>query len=270
MRERGGHGVARSEQMAPRGLKSFLKKTAPCKLVGRGKFCGFAPLQNGRAEARKLKGLHKRLAKTVFSSGTLPMLAKRGAPRAGGHWRGPGGGRARGKKVDAQLSRIINAGPAAYKKAVGSFYKLTKAVFAALAYHRLEPVLAQRAVRSARCATAADILCFDKPNKQLVVIELKCGHPYGRKASAEKNGHACMMREPLKGAKDCTINRHLAQVAATRHMLAQEAGLASKLEELGMDPQIAGKLVYAEDDGVEVYDLSDWWMRRGKRLLEVL
>ena len=97
--------------MAPRGLKALLKKTQPAKLAGTGKFRGFVPLRADGSTGTKLRGLTKRLQARLWSDGELPAHAKRADPRAGGYWGGCKGGQLRGKRVDAQLTRLIVAGP---------------------------------------------------------------------------------------------------------------------------------------------------------------
>lgn len=258
--------------MAPRGLKSALKNSAPAVLVGSGKFRGFAVLRQGKKTSRKLRGLTKRLEKRVWSSGTLPMIAKRSNGRAGGHWKGVKGGRQRGAKVDAQLTRLINAGPAEMKRA-HHVYRLTKMVLAGLSSQGLEPVLAQRSVISEihRIGTAADIMAYDKKTNRLVVVELKCGFDNGRTAPAVgRSGRACKMGAPLGRASDCNVHRHLAQLAVTRELLSREKATLTRIGELGLDAEVGGVLMYANDEGVEFHALSEWWVKRAPRVLNAI
>ena len=257
--------------MAPRGLKAALKKSAPAALVGTGRYKGFAVLRQNQKTGAKLRGLTKRLEKKVWSSGTLPSIAKRSNGRAGGHWAGKQGGRQRGAKVDAQLTRLINSGPAEMKKAL-HVYRLTKMVLSGLASKGLEPVLAQRAAISEthRIGTAADILAYDKKANQLVVVELKCGFDNGRTAAAVKAGKTCKMGPPLGGASDCNVHRHLAQLAVTREMLFREKETLDRLGELGLEREVGGVLMYANDEGVEFYELNEWWVKRAGRVLNAI
>lgn len=257
--------------MAPRGLKTMLKKTAPAALTGTGKYRGFTVLRQGMKTGTKLRGLTKRLQKKVWSAGELPSIAKRSNGRAGGHWAGKQGGRQRGAKVDAQLTRLINAGPAEMKKAL-HVYRLTKMVLSGLASKGLEPVLAQRAAMSEahRIGTAADIVAFDKKANRMVVIELKCGFDSGRTAAAVKGGKACKMGTPLGGASDCNVHRHLAQLAVTREMLSREKEMLDRVGDLGMEKELAGLLMYANDEGVEFFDLTEWWVKRGAKVLNAI
>ena len=124
--------------------------------------------------------------------------------------------------MDAQLTRLVNAGPAAMKNAQ-HVYNLTKMALAAFAEQNLEPVFAQRAVCSARVGTAADLIAYCPETNQIVVVELKCGHDHGRRAPAEKGGLPCKMKGPLKAALDTVLHRHLAQLTVTREMLIREA-----------------------------------------------
>ena len=257
--------------MAPRGLKSMLKKTAPAALVGTGKYKGFAVLRQGKKTGRKLRGLTKRLEKKMWSSGVLPSIAKRSNGRAGGHWKGKQGGRQRGTKVDAQLTRLINAGPAEMKKAL-HVYRLTKMVLSGLASRGLEPVMAQRVVVSEmhRIGTAADIMAFDKKANQMVVVELKCGFDNGRKAAAVKGGKSCKMGKPLGGASDCNVHRHLAQLAVTRELLSREKETLDRVGDLGLEKEVAGVLMYANDEGVEFFELTEWWVKRAANVLNAI
>lgn len=257
--------------MAPRGLKTLLKKTQPAKLTGSGKFRGFVPVRADGSRGAKLRGLTKRLEARFWSDGTLPSLAKRADPRAGGHWSGPNGGQLRGKRVDAQLTRLINAGPAAWK-AQHHVYRLTKMVLAGLAARGLEPVGSQRCAISERhrLGTAADIVAFSKESNRLVVVELKCGYDHGRKAAAERGGKPCAMQAPLSRVRDCNLHRHMLQLCVTRHLFAAEKSTLARLGELGIEPEVDAVLMYANDAGVEFYELDEWWRKRGAKVLQVL
>ncbi len=253
--------------MAPRGLKSALRKSAPAKLTGSGKFKAFRCVRDGRPEGPNLRGLTKALENQLYSDGELPAAALHGATPRGG-WRGRGGGRRRGAAVDAQLSRLINAGktrPAARQ------YSLTRLTLAALAEHGLEPVLAQRAVCSARqrLGTACDIIAYEKGDGRLVVVELKCGFSGDKTAAAQRDGAPRRMRPPLRSCADCVLHRHLAQLAVTRELLLQEKDLA-KLQALGVASEVDGALLYVDDDGTSLYPLGEWWKARAPRLLDAL
>jgi len=257
--------------MAPRGLKSALKKSSPAVLTGAGKFRGFTVLRQGKKTNIKFKGITKRLERRVWSDGVLPVIARSSDARPGGHWGGPKGGRARGSKVDAQLTRIINSGPAAMKKVLHT-YRLTKMALSGLSSRGLEPVMGQRAVISEknRLATAADVIAFDKDANQLVVVELKCGFDHGRSAAALKNGKACRMGKPLGGASDCNVNRHLAQLAVTRHLFAQEKETLKTVGELGLEQSVAAVLMYVNDQGVEFFELGEWWLKRASQVVNAI
>ena len=257
--------------MAPRGLKTLLKKTQPAKLTGSGKFRGFVAVRADGSRGAKLRGLTKRLEARFWSDGTLPSLAKRADPRAGGHWSGPNGGQLRGKRVDAQLTRLINAGPAAWK-AQHHVYRLTKMVLSGLAARGLEPVGSQRCAISERhrVGTAADIVAFSEASNRLVVVELKCGYDHGRKAAAERDGKPCAMQAPLSRVSDCNLHRHMLQLCVTRHLFAAETSTLARLGELGIEPEVDAVLMYANDAGVEFYELDEWWRKRGAKVLQLL
>ena len=258
--------------MPPRGLKALLKTTSPGKLVGGGKFKGYQATSQGRLCGSKLKGVTKLLHKRIYSNGILPLIARKADPRKGGHWKGKCGGQNRGTRVDAQVTRIVNAGASALKQ-IQHTYVLTKHVFAALKQRRLEPLLAQRVVldQSRRVATAADLVCFDSRSNHLTIVELKCGYDHGRQAPAESvSGKICKMRSPLAKAPDCNLNRHLAQLAVTRELFVREKALLKKMKTLGVNADVHGLLLYAADKGVEFYDLDDWWKKRAPKIVAVL
>ena len=122
----------------PKGLKRYLVKSAPAALKGRGRTARFELVSNGT----RLRGLTKRLPEAVYSEGALPSIATRGneGPRLA--WRGKEGGRARGRAVDAQVSRLAGASRAARQKA--RMLQLTRIAFACLDRHGLHPVAGQR------------------------------------------------------------------------------------------------------------------------------
>lgn len=255
--------------MAPRGLKKSIKDSAPCKLVGSGVRKHFEVKHTGTSRGIRLKGLTKRLQTRVFSGGELPLIAKASAPPAGGHWRGPDGGRRRGSAVDSQVSRL--AGVGSEKRYAGKMLNLTRMVFAALSTRGLEPIMGQRAVCSQlhRVGTAADVVCHDAQTNSVVIVELKCGHSGSRTAAARSGGNACTMQPPLAKAADNTLHRHLAQLAVTHHLFERETETMKKLMNMGI-VSIEGVLMYANDASVDVYKLDEWWMRKAPAILEKL
>ena len=250
---------SQASAMAPRGLKTFLKKPN-VKLVGTGKFKAFSRINSDGSSGCKLKGLTKALGKHVFSDGNLPWGS---GSRLG--WRGQGGGRRRGSAVDAQLSRVVNSGSKTPAK-----FRLTRMAVAALKKVGLEPVVAQRAVASGKLGTAADILAYHAKNRRLVVVEVKCGYGGVRHAPATKDGKKCKMRAPLSQVTDCALHRHLAQVAATRQMLLGDKDVTKKLEALGLDGTLDAIVLYLDDNDAELFELPEWWERRGAKLLKAL
>lgn len=252
--------------MAPRGVKALLKKDLPCKLVGRGRLRGFRAQRQGKLFGPKLRGLTKALALAVYSAGTLPDAATRCTRRG---WKGRGGGQRRGAAVDAQVSRTVNSGTVRPQKA---HLTLTRVVFAALAEHGLEPVVAQRPLCASelRLGTAADLICYEADTARLCVVELKCGFG-GEKLlpACDARGRGLKMRGPLRGACDCILHRHLAQLAATRELFIRE-GITEKLLRFGVAPEVNGALLYVTDDDTHLYPLPSWWAERAPRLLAAL
>lgn len=254
--------------MAPRGVKKLLKSSCPVKLVGSGKWRGFQVIRQGKAVGNKLKGLTKCLSSKVFSQGVLPSIATHGTERRHG-WQGQNGGRKRGQAVDAQLSRAINAGKVTPQKGQ---YSLTKLALIALHEHGLVPVVAQRGCCSELCkvATAADVICYEAASTKLVVVELKCGHSGSKTAAAQQGGRACTMNGPLSKASDNVLNRHFAQLAVTRELIAAEANTLSKLNDLGVGSVIGGALLYVNEESCELFPLPKWWSDRAPRILQTL
>ncbi len=247
------------QEMAPRGLKAALKKPN-VKLSGAGKFKGYVRVNADGTTGRKLKGVTKALARHVFSEGALPWG---GGSRIG--WRGKGGGRRRGSAVDSQLSRIVNSGSKTPAK-----FRLTRMGIAALKKVGLEPVVAQRAVASGKLGTAADIVAYHKKENRLVIVEVKCGFSDVRHAPATKNSRKCNMRAPLAQVADCALHRHFAQLLVTREMLARDKEVKDKLKDLGLETDLSAVLLYLDDDSAEIFELPEWWVRRGAKLLKVV
>ena len=109
-----------------------------------------------------------------------------------------------------------------------------------------------------------------KKNNQLVVVEVKCGFTGVRHAPATKEGRRCKMRAPLSQVDDTALHRHLAQLAATRQMLLGDVDVVKKLQELALDGELGAVLLYLDDESAELFDLPDWWLRRGAKLLKAL
>ena len=142
-------------------------------------------------------------------------------------------------------------------------------VFAALSVQNLEPLVGQRAVSSQvhRIGTAADIVCYCSDNNRLVIVELKCGHSGARTAPAIINGKPCKMKFPLSKADDSTLNRHLSQLAVTHHLFKRETQTIRNISNMGIE-QVDAILMYANDFGVDVYKMNDWWVTKASKILE--
>lgn len=259
----------------PRGLKTFVTSAAPGKLV-RGKVTAYRAVDSdGSVCGPPLRGVTKLLSSKLYSSGQLPEESVSSTEFKGGAWKGKDGGIKRGRAVDAQVSRLAASSQASrYQSAK---YKLTRMAFSALEAAGIEPVCGQRVVLDAnrRVATAADVVGYRKGTNTLVVVELKCGFSGTRTlpatAAAGRNTAAAQtLKSPCSGAADCVLNRHLSQLAVTRHLLAKEGGFVSQLKQkfgiLGID----ACLLYACDRDTSLYALSDWWVRRGERLVQTI
>ena len=242
--------------MAPRGLKASLKKPN-VKLEGAGKFKGYARINPDGSSGRKLKGVTKALATRIFSDGALPWGS---GSRLG--WKGKGGGRRRGSAVDAQLSRIVNAGqdPAkfrltrwpsrAQKSRAGTGRRTARRCKRKSRHGRRPPLLPQEEQSTGRRGSQVRVYCV--------------------RHAGDQEGRRCKMRAPLSQVDDTALHRHLAQLAATRQMLLGDVDVVKKLQELSLDGELGAVLLYLDDESVELFDLPDWWLRRGAKLLKAL
>ena len=246
-------------------FKNILKDS-PARVVGKGKRASFVLVDSGKTTGLKLRGITKRL-KRIYSTGVLPMIARRADPRPGNCWRGKNGGRRRGRAVDKQLSMIVNDHSALDK--IEHTLTLTKSALVTLAMSKLEPIVAQRPVASEKhkLATAIDIVAAR--GNTLALVEVKTGHDHGRTAVALKNGQECHMRGPVSDAMDHTLNRHCAQLAVTRALFMREKTTIKKLKKNGIK-HIVGLLLYVNDAGSSLFKLPAWWEKKGVSLLDAL
>lgn len=199
---------------AARGVKALIKRTAVGKLVRAKKYtCYRAIGPSGRPVGPKLRGVARRLADVVWSTGTIPMPASAGF--RGTTWRGAGGGLRRGKAVDAQVSRLAKA--SARTRLGARMLKLTRLTFVALQHHGLTPIEAQRVVidRRRNLGTAIDVVC-QRGASELVLVELKSGYGGDRATPAQRPG---------KGT--CALPKHPpAQAASKRPQAACSLNLS--------------------------------------------
>lgn len=252
----------------PRGIKTFLNESSPGKLV-RGRYTGYKALDSsGAANGPMLRGITKLLHSKLYSKGELQEESVSSTEFKGSAWRGQKGGLRRGKAVDSQVSRL--AGASANARNNASKYKLSNMAFSALEKAGIQPISGQRVVLNSgkRIATAADVVGYRESDKSLVVVELKCGFSGTRTLPALNKSKPQHLQSPCSAAVDCVLNRHLAQLATTRHLLASETAFVSTLKKKFGVLSIKGLLLYACDRDTALYELSDWWMRRGGKLVD--
>ena len=255
----------------PRGLKSFLQNTAPGKLTKAGKYNGYRALDaHGAFEGPTLKGITKRLAAKLYSNGVLDDTATSSTEWTPTAWKGTNGGLRRGKAVDSQVSRL--AGATKTVRAKAKKFKFSSLAFSALENAGLEPIVGQRVALSKQhgIATAADMVCFHAASNSLVVVELKCGFSGNRVIPAVFKGKTQKMNAPCSGAEDCILNRHLAQLTVTRQLLEAEPRFKSQLQAQFGISAIKGVLLYVCDRDTQLHELSDYWRRRGRALVQTL
>jgi len=176
----------------------------------------------------------------------------------------------RGRAVDSQVSRLSGLGQPARAKA--SKFKFTTLTFSALEKAGLQPVVGQRVALSRQhgIATAADIICYHALSNSIVVVELKCGFSGNRVIPATLKGKRQKMNVPCSGADDCILNRHTAQLSVTRQLLSTEPGLASQLKAKFGISKIRAVLLYVCDRDTQLHEMSDWWIKRGRALVDML
>jgi hypothetical protein len=78
------------------------------------------------------------------------------------------------------------------------------------------------------------------------------------------------MAPPLANAKDTILNRHFAQLTATLSMFVAERKTIDTLRKKFDLTGIEAILVYTDDYQSEIYELPQWWVKRGKALVRVL
>jgi hypothetical protein len=254
----------------PRGLKAFVTGTAPGKLV-KGKVTGYRAVdKHGSITGPALRGITKRLAEKLYSTGELTEEATGATEFKGTAWKGRNGGLRRGRAVDSQVSKL--AGSSANARMSAQKYKLTKMAFGALENAGIQPICGQRVVIDSNLgiATAADMIGYRESDKSLVVVELKCGFSGTRTLPAMGTNGPQKMASPCSGAADCVLNRHLAQLTTTRHLLAKETAFTTTLKKKFGILSINGVLLYACDRDTSLYPLNRWWIKRGQPLIERL
>lgn len=245
----------------PRGLKKFLKESPVVRL---GKVGGFKAFKS--ESGRVFAGITKRLNDRLFSRGYIDYHC--GASERKTRPGFKGGSFKRGRAVDTQVSKLASSSKA---KQMSATLIYSRHVFSALERAGLEPVMGQRGVcdEILGLATACDILCWNDSTKQLVCVELKSGFHGDRKLAAHDKGKPCYMSKPCMKAQDTTLNRHLAQLAATHSMLNNEPGIHASLAKFGVE-SIAGALLYVDDSATELHPLPVWWAKRGAAILKAI
>ena len=206
----------------------------------------------------------------VYSGAELPTQTDGGpSGYAGGFWGGDG--RRRGAAVDAQVSKLAKSTQSVRNSA--RKLQLTKITFDSLAYHRLEPIEAQRVVldERRRLATAIDVVCYNRDRvDEIVLVELKTGFRGDRSLPArDGRGEAIKMRAPLTTARDCALHRHFSQLSATRELFVREASTMKALKDKGIT-RVTGALLYVTPSASELHTLPGWWIKRGPRILDHL
>ena len=252
----------------PRGLKKFLVDKPTGKL-SKGKFTAFRQTNsNGDFVGPPLRGITKLLSTQLFSEGVLPEAATSSNEFKGSVWKGQGGGLKRGRAVDSQVSRLAGASVSARNNAFK--FKLSRIAFLALEVAGFEPVCGQRVVVDARrrIGTACDIICYQRSENALVVVELKCGFGGVRTLPACVNSKPQKLSPPCAGADDSILNRHLAQLTITKKLLENDRVFLAGLKKKFDIDAIKGCLLYSCDRDSQLHVLPSWWARRANAILD--
>ena len=248
--------------VVPRGLKKFMVDSAPVRLGKNGGYKAFKSRESGRV----FSGITKKLNEKLYSKGYIDFHQNADQRQTRPGW--SGNSFKRGKAVDSQVSRLASASKSKQKAATLIY---SRHAFSALEKAGLEPICGQRGVcdEVLGLATACDMVCYRQADRSLVVVELKTGYHGNRSLAARHNGKPCRMSSPCQKATDCTLNRHLAQLAATHSLLKHEPGIDKSLKKFGVEA-IAGALLYIDDSCSELHDLPAYWVRRAKAILRIL
>jgi hypothetical protein len=233
-----------------RGLKSFLKKTDIRLKRRRGGAC----FVDGRG--LKYKGLTKFLDARYFG-GSLDGATFRGRDPL--RWNA--NGRERGRRVDAQLTSIVNKRGG---RAGANSYVLTRVVLEFLSSRGLEPLVCQRAVGASRLrlATAIDLLCYCEKSGAIFVCELKIGFCGDREVSRNR------MKAPFAKASDNALNRHAMQSFFGKELLLREDGFEETLRSKFGIRDVVACVLYANGTSVDlVVPDESWWAKRVRRVL---
>jgi hypothetical protein len=233
-------------------------KNVKCTLKGRGKHRSFRRIDDGS----RLRGLTKALLNKLYSTGTPPSTLKSDLGRFSGRaWRG--NGFRRGRAVDAQISRLVNSKKGLLTSSeTGSYrYKLSRLFASFCQKHGIVPLKSQVPCCIGAIGTAADVICAHPASGRTVVVEVKTGFREGLIDSYHSEGRPMHFKGFVHVA-DTTLNRHLAQIAATTHMLCMNGVLDKEFT--------SAVLVYLRNDELVSVDVDDWWLRRARDLLRAV
>lgn len=258
-------GARGSGVMRIASLRKFLKDRQPAALCGSRNTKQFRMLRLGVPAGPPLRGITKLMERRLFcTTAALPHAATHGFDPA--RW-AKTSGRARGARVDRQLTRVVNG-----ERGARPSYLLTQLVLGFLAEQGLRPVFCQRVVAApeARLATAIDLLAYDAAEDALWVLELKCGYSGDREAAAQRGGRPCTMQPPLGSATDNLFNRHMLQAVLGREMLVREPGFLAGLSGGFGVADVRAGVIYADGNAVQLVVPAQWWAARAGRALRAL
>lgn len=245
-------------------VRSILRDHATAKLCGKGKYCAFRAYnpRSGKYGAKIYSGLTKQLQRRIYPKQTPPI----------GRSHSKFNGRTRGRRVDAQLSKVVNR--KCFRIRNGErLYGMTKIALASLHEQGLEPIKAQVPVccDASGIATAVDILaarkCHDDNDMlELVVVELKTGYDQDRM----KQNQQLQLKAPLNMVNDNWCARHLAQLACTWRMFIQNKEMVLALKNRCKVRDVTAMLLYVTDHDQEIVELPYFYGERSRQVLQQL
>ena len=177
--------------------------------------------EKGQPKTVRLKGLVPALRECLYPDFAFTKPERGGtekAPIVGSSSKKSGikAGMARGKAVDAAITRAVKTGNFSPQ------CRATRHVFSALFKLGLTPAMTQVSVhgmaQGVRVGTAIDVLCFNTA-MQPVLVEIKTGYSNTWDVS---NGS---LRAPLGALNNCPKHQHMLQLALTCEFFTMTTGI---------------------------------------------
>lgn len=243
-------------------VRSILRDHATTKLCGKGRFCAFRKYnpRSGKYGSKIYSGLTKQLQRHIYPQKTPPI----------GRSHSKFNGRTRGRRVDAQLSKVVNRKRFLVRSGE-KLYTMTKIALATLHSQGIEPIAAQVPVccDANGVATAVDVLAVrqchdDRDMLELVIIELKTGYDQDRM----KSNQELHLKAPLNTVNDNWCARHLTQLACTWRMFIQNKEMLTALKNRCHVRDVTAVLLYVTEHDQEMIELPYFYGERSRQVLQ--